>query len=412
MQGTALRLRLAIDYLHTGHVRRAIGKSDVIDLGDGCPICDARVSDFITIRNHADESIVAKFVCTSCGYSSFNRMPNTKWFDEYYSAAWKQSDPKSESACSDMVETLLPLIPSRDARILDVGTGFGASLQRLKEHGFSNVFGVEASERSWRIARSKGLAVARGGVDTMTSVPEVVAQAPYDVIMMRQVLEHFYDVNNAIKQASTLLKEGGLLFVAVPNFAHEHIFGVAHYLPHIRNFSPYNLAHLLTKHGFKVVHLGDEIRTVGVKGGAGAAVAVAPPREVGTWLQRKLGNELGLELDPAAAPQYVAGAGALGARRSLRTIPFASMSIGKRGAWRLKRLLVGSGRNNRSVRSVAGLLSARDVSVRLLQAASPTASFEFSGTLEARTSPADAAGTAPCTIDFIYPEPYVKGWLR
>ena len=81
---------------------------------------------------------------------------------------------------------------------------------------------------------------------------------PFDLIIMSQVLEHVLDIDLWVEKAARLLNPGGVLAVAVPNFA--SIFrliqgiGDPHINPpsHINYFSPYNLEMLLIRHGLVV----------------------------------------------------------------------------------------------------------------------------------------------------------------
>ncbi|WP_295443125.1 methyltransferase domain-containing protein, partial [uncultured Thiodictyon sp.] len=80
----------------------------------------------------------------------------------------------------------------------------------------------------------------------------------FSAIVMSQVLEHAFDVNLWISKANGLLKTGGILAIAVPNFDSflRYIFGInePYIIPpaHLNFFSPSSLSRLLERHGFKV----------------------------------------------------------------------------------------------------------------------------------------------------------------
>ena len=75
---------------------------------------------------------------------------------------------------------------------------------------------------------------------------------------MSQILEHALDVNQWTKKAYALLRDSGMLVVALPNF--DSIFrrvmqeNEPYICPpaHLNFFNPASLANLLKKHGFKV----------------------------------------------------------------------------------------------------------------------------------------------------------------
>ena len=75
---------------------------------------------------------------------------------------------------------------------------------------------------------------------------------------MSQILEHAHDVNEWLSRAAKLLRRGGVLAVALPNF--QSIFRriLQHRDPyicppaHLNFFGPTNLTLLFEKHGFQV----------------------------------------------------------------------------------------------------------------------------------------------------------------
>lgn len=93
--------------------------------------------------------------------------------------------------------------------ILDVGAGTGDFLLQARAEGWK-AFGVEPSQRARERALSKGLPL-KEEIDTDL-------QEKYDVITMWHVLEHVPDYHAEIEKLKKLLKPGGLLVIAVPNF--------------------------------------------------------------------------------------------------------------------------------------------------------------------------------------------------
>lgn len=98
-------------------------------------------------------------------------------------------------------------------RVLDIGCGRGITLCQLKEDGWE-VAGVEISETA--------ATHARGLLGDTVFVGDVLA-APwpadsFDVINIWHVLEHLPDPAAVLAKSRTLLRPGGLLVVAVPNF--------------------------------------------------------------------------------------------------------------------------------------------------------------------------------------------------
>ncbi|MCM3875699.1 MAG: class I SAM-dependent methyltransferase [Thermoanaerobaculia bacterium] len=98
-------------------------------------------------------------------------------------------------------------------RVLDIGCGRGITLSQLKEDGWE-ISGVEISETAATHARSLlGETIFVGDI--------LAAPWPadsFDVINIWHVLEHLPDPAGVLSKCGTLLRPGGLLVVAVPNF--------------------------------------------------------------------------------------------------------------------------------------------------------------------------------------------------
>jgi 2-polyprenyl-3-methyl-5-hydroxy-6-metoxy-1,4-benzoquinol methylase len=138
-------------------------------------------------------------------------------------------------------------------RVLDIGCGRGITLSQLKGDGWE-VSGMEISETAATHARSL--------LGNTIFVGDIFA-APwpadsFDVINIWHVLEHLPDPEGVLATSRTLLRPGGLLVVAVPNFESLqarfagrqwfHLDVPRHYW----HFGEKNLRALLEKKGFAI----------------------------------------------------------------------------------------------------------------------------------------------------------------
>lgn len=99
-------------------------------------------------------------------------------------------------------------IPEKNA-LLDFGAGTGDFLQVAKNKGW-RVCGVEPNEQARRLAKQKG-------VDLFPSLTEFKSEQ-FDVITLWHVLEHIPNLEECLEQLQVLLKPGGVLVIAVPNY--------------------------------------------------------------------------------------------------------------------------------------------------------------------------------------------------
>ena len=118
----------------------------------------------------------------------------------------------THDASGDVVRMLGQLAVGRDARILDVGCGGGALLDRLARVDFNNLFGADPF-------------IAADG-ETPLGVPlmkrdlsEVTGE--FDLIMFNHSLEHVPDLVATLKAASERLAAGGICLVRLPTTSSE-----------------------------------------------------------------------------------------------------------------------------------------------------------------------------------------------
>jgi SAM-dependent methyltransferase len=138
--------------------------------------------------------------------------------------------------------------------VLDVGCGRGFTLSFLRAAGYRGV-GVELSPAAAHHARqSLGLDVRAGDFLTLPFALE-----EFDVIIFWHSLEHVADPMRALDRARELLRPGGLLVIAVPNFSSIqarlsgrqwfHLDVPRHYV----HFSARGLLGALRRRGFRIV---------------------------------------------------------------------------------------------------------------------------------------------------------------
>lgn len=198
--------------------------------------------------------------CQQCGTGVLSPLPSSGELASFYIG---QYYGESGQKFGRLTEIPVRLIGNRQTRfltrhlsaggrVLDVGCGRGVVASPLAAAGYS-VTGVEISRD------------AVGGIDPRVEV--VVAgsleEAPlatesFDLVVIWHVLEHVVDPAATLQAAHRVLKPGGKLVVAVPNYSswQSRLFGSAwfHLDPprHLYHFSAAGLRMLLEKCGFEV----------------------------------------------------------------------------------------------------------------------------------------------------------------
>ena len=246
-----------------------------------CPICATashRVffhQQFATIEDATPVQGYDVVVCDGCGFAYADGIPDQAAFDRYYREMSKYEYAQRGGAESEydqrrlsvIADLLAARLPSRNARILDIGCASGRLLANLRERGFASVTGLDPSPSC------AATAAKLYGVDVRAMTLEALAATGerFDVALMVGVLEHLRDLGRAFDQLRTIVPPSGLLFVEVPDVTAFADWDNAPYqdfsTEHINFFSPVSLRNLMRVHGFSQVfleqnHRNQSFRTV------------------------------------------------------------------------------------------------------------------------------------------------------
>lgn len=156
-----------------------------------------------------------------------------------------------QKALRDKV-SLITGLNGKEGNLLDIGAGTGDFAAEAAKQGW-NVKGFEPSEKARTIAKSKGIELVNATAE--------IADASLDVVTMWHVLEHVPDVEQQITELKRLVKPGGHIIIAVPNFKsfdakHYGAFWAAYDVPrHLWHFSKTAIEKLFGAQDIKLVKI-------------------------------------------------------------------------------------------------------------------------------------------------------------
>jgi 2-polyprenyl-3-methyl-5-hydroxy-6-metoxy-1,4-benzoquinol methylase len=212
--------------------------------------------------------------CEDCGLVATSPPVPPAEIGRYYPASYYGDNNRRFNS---LLEGLIPFFRNRRAvaierfvsrgRILDVGCGRGILPALMRERGW-DAHGLEFSETSARHARE----VLQLPVFVGDFLASPYAESSFDAVVLWHVLEHVPDPVAAIRRARQILKPGGLLVIAVPNFeslqarsSGRHWFHLD--VPrHYHHFGLGLLTRLLRSNGFSILdvsHLSLEYNPYG-----------------------------------------------------------------------------------------------------------------------------------------------------
>lgn len=205
-------------FLYEIPVQTAAGEESVPFEGAPCIVCGC--------RRHEPRFIVAttRFCvvqCASCGLGALNPRPTSAEIAKFYPPEYYgRGGAKFRSG----IEAVVRIVGARHARfltrqthpgarLLDVGCGRGVAVSALARAGFE-AHGFEVSHHAVeQIDPAVQLRVAPSLIDA--AYPDEF----FDEVVIWHVLEHLPDPREVLLETRRILKPGGVLVVAVPNFS-------------------------------------------------------------------------------------------------------------------------------------------------------------------------------------------------
>jgi 2-polyprenyl-3-methyl-5-hydroxy-6-metoxy-1,4-benzoquinol methylase len=143
---------------------------------------------------------------------------------------------------------------NRNAKILDLGCGYGTFLNALRSLGYKNLYGVEIGKEQSEFLKDKGFKIYQ--LDILDFLK--TSNQTFDCITLFDVLEHFKkdEIVAMIPLLKSRLAGGGVIIVRVPNG--EAIFkGSIMYsdFTHETFFTKLSLIQLFRTFGFKKIEV-------------------------------------------------------------------------------------------------------------------------------------------------------------
>jgi len=234
---------------------------------DNCPVCKSEDISFVikatdhTVTHEQFEIWQCK-ICTlrftqsvpskeeiSAYYSSENYISHSDIDTGFINSLYHRVRKRTVVSKKRLIEKQTGI---KNGKILDVGCGTGAFLHTMQMAGWQ-IAGLEPDGNARAKARQLyGLQVADSKI-LFELQPET-----FDAITLWHVLEHIHDLHAYIDQLKKLLKPGGRLFIAVPNYTcydqqFYQAFWAAYDVPrHLYHFSPKAMRTFLQEHELKL----------------------------------------------------------------------------------------------------------------------------------------------------------------
>ena len=195
-----------------------------------CPVCERKTKSDCLGKYRGKSELFNNnelYQCLECEIIFAYPLPTPSELDQYYKTAWlKDKDIISASKEMEIIyqiqgdarcnylakhQTL-----SKDSKILDIGSGYGYMFKSLRNKGFKEMtfFATDPSPICLQKLRTLGI----NACDSLNEVSE----RNFDLVTLGQVLEHIPNPNSFLQSVITLVRDGGHIYIDVPDRDDTH----------------------------------------------------------------------------------------------------------------------------------------------------------------------------------------------
>lgn len=250
-----------------------------------CPVCAADAFIPFATRDRLGLPVTT-VICAECPTLYSRRRLDEESLDSFYSRFYRRMYTGSASA-SPLFEgqissgqVILDFLVENgqlekrisESVVLEVGCGAGGVLYPFHLAG-AKVVGVDFDSDYLDEGRSRGLDLREGGCEM------AVDAGPFDIIILKDVLEHVANLDKILAQLKELLRNSGRIYIQVPGIESLELLGYrSDFLryfqnAHIVHFSEPSLLYLFGSAGFVSVSSSKYIKAIFAKPGSFDAVA-------------------------------------------------------------------------------------------------------------------------------------------
>lgn len=231
---------------------------------DRCPVCNSYAISKVAAA--IDYTVSGKtfqvWQCANCSLRFTQDIPREEEIGSYYKSENYISHTETKKGVinslylqvrkftlSSKRKLIEKITGIKKGVLLDVGAGTGAFVNHMRLAGWQ-VEGVEPDEKTIRRAASTYGIQLKPSAELFNLIA-----GSFDAITLWHVLEHVHDLHGYVEQLKRLCRQGGRIFIAVPNYTSYDAekygaYWAAYDVPrHLYHFSPAAMSELMKRHG-------------------------------------------------------------------------------------------------------------------------------------------------------------------
>lgn len=260
-------------------------KSNLTNLRPGmslCIVCDAKI-DKRKVYDAHNVSLIAHFfqqifkpdkrdtpfygfvqICSKCRHGVMGSPPTVPQLEQYYEKQYWASRPtltdqvnitrdafRNDLRAHHQIGFILKHLTTDSIHeILEIGAGPAFASLLLREK-FNSTLQLNVCEPgvTWNEYYKENT------IHNISRYFPFDSEKKFDYIHTSHWLEHVIDLNNTVAKLKEVLREGGFIFVEVPNTEYQYWDLPLIDTPHIQFFTPRSLAKVFQKHGFECLRV-------------------------------------------------------------------------------------------------------------------------------------------------------------
>ncbi|HWJ89479.1 MAG TPA: class I SAM-dependent methyltransferase [Flavisolibacter sp.] len=232
-----------------------------------CPVCGSSdINPLLTVEDHSvSRERFTIWQCSNCSLRFTQDVPDEDSIGPYYQSPDYISHTNTDKGLVnriyqkvrrftlDQKAALVIEHTVKKGRVLDLGAGTGAFLHAMKHRSW-DAEGIEPDEGARQKAKQLfGLELSD------TEHLQALEPRSFDAITLWHVLEHVHRLHPYMERIKLLLRDGGKIFIAVPNYESldgsiYKLYWAAYDVPrHLYHFTPRSMHLLAKEHGLNIV---------------------------------------------------------------------------------------------------------------------------------------------------------------
>lgn len=236
-------------------------KSGEIEFNNkSCPCSSTKFTKLFNYDRHLIWQPVV--ICKVCGLIQSNPQMTDEEYSKFYTSDLYREIYEGDdylkttidryNNTNQIFEYLEPLIIENNFKeIIEFGCGGGWNLLPFKNNNY-NIVGYDYSQSLTKYGKDNyNLDLRQGSFDDVLNDGK-----KYDVVILSHIIEHFTDLLGNLQQISKIIKQGGIIYTAIPNI---ELFGRGQFQnAHTYYFTPKTFCHYMQRSGFQAIKFGPD----------------------------------------------------------------------------------------------------------------------------------------------------------